>query len=56
MHVEQSGKGVSSFHTVHLTLCLHGDRKRAVRSKLCSREYTASHHDDSSGSDITDSD
>nr|XP_046242400.1 caspase recruitment domain-containing protein 9 isoform X2 [Scatophagus argus] len=31
-------------------------RKRAVRSKLGSKEYTAGNLDDSSGSDITDSD
>ncbi|XP_070759811.1 caspase recruitment domain-containing protein 9 [Enoplosus armatus] len=31
-------------------------RKRAVRSKLCCKEYTAGNLDDSSGSDITDSD
>ncbi|KAK9521934.1 hypothetical protein VZT92_018437 [Zoarces viviparus] len=31
-------------------------RKRAVRSKVSCKEYTAGNHDDSSGSDITDSD
>ncbi|XP_075938584.1 caspase recruitment domain-containing protein 9 isoform X2 [Anarhichas minor] len=31
-------------------------RKRAVRSKVICKEYTAGNHDDSSGSDITDSD
>ncbi|XP_010754839.2 caspase recruitment domain-containing protein 9 isoform X2 [Larimichthys crocea] len=31
-------------------------RKRAVRSKICCKEYTAGNLDDSSGSDITDSD